>query len=290
MLESLSKQIGVLTFMAAVAILPHHASSEPVEGIVLPSKQVVLNAPLPSILKEFTVREGDKVEAEQPLAFMDDSLQQASLKSAEFQAASMTAIRNAELVLEDAQIQVERILEAQSSDAASEWEVRRTKLQAETAAAQLEQAREQQELAKIQLELERARLERYAVLAPFTGRVLRIDAEAGASLTQQDQLLTLVAMDPLEAHFHLPSTDYGKLEVGREYTLATDASRQLSFNAKLITIDPVIDPASQTFRVVFEIDNADEALPSGFAVWVDPDAVGGEAAAAVSTESHGFLD
>lgn len=282
MFDVLTKKIGLVVVVAAVGAGVPHALAEPVEGIVLPSKQVVLNAPLPSILKEFAVQEGDRVEKDQPLAFMDDGLQQVAVKSAELQATSTTAIRNAELVLEDAQIQVERILDAQASDAASEWEVRRTKLQAETAAAQLEQAHEQQELARIQLQLEQERLERYAVLAPFTGRVLRTDAESGASLTQQDKLLTLVAMHPLEAQFHLPSTDYGRLTVGESYTLKTDESRGLTFNAKLKTIDPVIDPASQTFRVVFEIDNADESLPSGFAVWIDPEQLATETAAAAS--------
>ncbi|MEM6855531.1 MAG: efflux RND transporter periplasmic adaptor subunit [Planctomycetota bacterium] len=257
--------LTILGMLIPVAVI----SAEPVEGIVTPSKQVVLNAPLPSILKEFAVQEGDRVEQGQALAYMDDGLQQVAVKSAELQATSMTAIRNAELVLEDAKIQVERILEAQDSDAASEWEVRRTKLQAETAAAQLEQAREQQELAQIQLELERERLKRYAVLAPFTGRVLRTDAEAGASLTQQDTLLTLVALHPLEAQFHLPSTDYGRLIVGESYPVTTDESTGRTFQARLKTIDPVIDPASQTFRVVFEIDNPDESLPSGFNVWID---------------------
>lgn len=270
---------------AGLSVASGSAMGEPVEGIVLPSKQVVLNAPLPSILKEFSVAEGDRVEKDQPLAYMDDGLQQVAVRSAELQATSTTAIRNAELVLEDAMIQVERILEAQVSDAASEWEVRRTRLQAETAAAQLEQAREQQELAKIQLQLEQERLKRYAVLAPFTGRVLRTDAEAGASLTQQDPLLTLVALHPLEAQLHLPSTDYGKLTIGETYPLYTAGDRGLTFKAKLVTIDPVIDPASQTFRVVFEIDNADESLPSGFPVWFDLEAAEhGEASAAVSTD------
>ncbi|MEM1107136.1 MAG: efflux RND transporter periplasmic adaptor subunit [Planctomycetota bacterium] len=245
------------------------SKAQPVEGLVLPSKQVVLNAPLPAILKEFSVKEGDRVEKEQPLAYMDDGLQQVVVKSAKLQADSTAAIRNAELVLEDAKIQVERILEAEASDAASEWEVRRTRLQAETAAAQLEQAREQQKLAQIQLELEREQLKRYAVLAPFAGRVLRTEAEAGASLTQQDPLLILVALHPLEAEFYLPSIDYGKLDVGETYTLNTPEDRPLSFEARVVTIDPVIDPASQTFRVVFEIDNTDEALPSGFPVWFD---------------------
>ena len=62
----------------------------------MPSKQVVLNAPLPSILKEFRVKEGDRVEKGQPLAYMDDGLQQVAVKSAELQATSMTAIRTAE--------------------------------------------------------------------------------------------------------------------------------------------------------------------------------------------------
>ena len=85
----------------AFAILAIHTpaavvSTEPVEGIVMPSKQVVLNAPLPSILKEFRVKEGDRVEKGQPLAYMDDGLQQVAVKSAELQATSMTAIRTAE--------------------------------------------------------------------------------------------------------------------------------------------------------------------------------------------------
>ena len=244
-------------------------AAEPWEGVVLPSKQVVLNAPLPSIVKQIAVEEGDRIEADQPLVFMDDGLQQVAVRSAELQANSTTAVRNAELVLEDAVIQVERILEAQASDAASEWEVRRTRLQAEQAAAQVEQAREQQELARVQLELERERLKRYAVLAPFAGRVLRVEAEAGASLTQQDPLLVLVALDPLEANFHLPAAVYGRLTVDDRLELETGREDRPSVAARVKTVDPVIDPASQTFRVVLEIDNADEALPSGFPVWLD---------------------
>lgn len=248
-------------------------NAEPVEGIVLPSKQVVLNAPLPSILKSFAVEEGGRVERDQPLAYMDDGLQQVAVKSAQLQAESTAAIENAELLWEEAQIQVERIREANASNAASEWEVRKTQLQADQAAAQLKQAREQQAIAQVQLELEQERLKRYAVLAPFTGRVLRTDAEAGASLTQQDKLITLVALHPLEAQFHLPSEAYGRLDVGQDLTLRTNRGESQTIEATIKTIDPVIDPASQTFRVVLEIDNADEAMPSGFAVWIDLEAM-----------------
>lgn len=274
------------TALAAVAAslgvccAPATADAEPIEGIVQPSKQVTLNAPLPAVLKELTVDEGDAVTQGQPLAFMDDALQQVAVRSAEFQAKSTTAIENAQLVYEDAQIQVERIEEARRSDAASDWEVRRTKLQAEQALAQLKAAKEQQELASIQLDLERERLERYQILAPFDGKVLRVQSEAGASLTQQDEILELVALQPLEAVFHLPSTTYGQLELGQTYTLRAEVGDQASVNARLKTIDPVIDPASLTYRVVLEIDNPDTAMPSGFPVWLDLDSTAPAAASA----------
>ena len=239
------------------------------EGVVLPSKRVTLNAPLPAMVKNLAVADGDRVEANQPLVWMDDALQQVAVRSAQLQAQSTTAIRNAELVLEDAQIQVDRILEAQAADAASEWEVRRTRLQAEQAAAEVEQAREQQQLAAVQLELERERLKRYAVMAPFNGRVLRVQTESGAFLTQQDPLVELVALHPLEAHIHLPRPAYTHIAVGERFGLRTSPDAPAELAAKIKNIDPVIDPASQTFRVVLEIDNEDEKLPAGFPVWLD---------------------
>lgn len=268
--------------VTATALIYSSGYAEPIEGVVLPSKQVVINAPLPSIVKDIPIEEGDRVEADQIVVFMDDGLQQVAVRSAELQANSTTAIRNAELVLEDAMIQVERILDAQASDAASEWEVRRTRLQAEQASAQVEQAREQQELAGVQLELEQERLKRYAVFAPFTGRVLRIETEAGASLTQQDPLLVLVALHPLEANFHLPAEAYRQISVGETFALLTSKSEASTLSAKVKTIDPVIDPASQTFRVVLEIDNAEEKLPSGFPVWIELNASESQTASSAS--------
>ena len=47
--------------------------------------------------------------------------------------------------------------------------------------------------------------------------------------------------------------------------------------AVLDTIDPVIDPASQTFRCVFTIDNREARMPAGFTVsmeWKDQPAPG----------------
>ncbi len=257
-----------LLLTLGLALAPATALAQRVEGTVQPSKEVVLNAPVAAILSVINVHEGDRVEAQTPLAMMDDGLQRVAVRSAQLAAGSNTAIENAKLVLEDAQIQLDRIRESETKGAASEWEVRRAALQVEVETAQLKQATEEQELAKVNLELERERLKRYAVLAPFTGRVLRVEAQAGASLTQQDPILSLVSLHPLEAEFHLPATSYGILKTGDPYNLSRAQDGQAVIVGRLINIDPVIDPASQTFRVVFEIDNADEAMPAGFPVFL----------------------
>lgn len=270
---SLLRMCPLLLAAAAALTAGSDARAERVEGTVQPSKEVVLNAPVAAVLGTINVREGDRVEADEPLAMMDDGLQRVAVRSAQLEAESDTAIANAKLVLEDAQIQLDRIRESEDKGAASEWEVRRAALQVEVETAKLKQANEQQELAKVNLELERERLKRYGVLAPFAGRVLRVEAEAGASLTQQDPILSLVALDPLEAEFHLPATTYGVLRTGEQYGLSLANGDGPPIAARLINVDPVIDPASQTFRAVFEIDNADESMPAGFPVFLNlPDA------------------
>ncbi len=269
-MNTFSRRFGPALLTACLTLWGHEAAGQRVEGTVQPSKEVVLNAPVAAVLGTMNVREGDRVGAEEPLATMDDGLQRVAVRAARLEAESDTAIENAKLVLQDTQIQLDRIRESETRGAASEWEVRRAELQVKVEAANLKQTQEQQMLAQVNLELERERLKRYAVLAPFAGRVLRVAAEAGASLTQQDPILSLVALDPLEAVFHLPATSYGLLKTGTDYPLDRKAQpgEEQAITARLINIDPVIDPASQTFRAVFQIDNADESMPAGFPVYL----------------------
>lgn len=265
--------ITVMTLAAASAQTAPPASASDslstsfeMQGLALPAKQVALSAPMRGILAELLVEEGDKVEADQVLVKMDDKLQAVAVAGARLRAESTTEIRKADLAAEEAQIMFENIEKIHATDAASEWEVRRSRLQRDQALATAEQAREQHELAQASLKLEQEKLALYHVRAPFDATVIHTLAEPGVSLETQDKLLSLAKLDELEAQLFLPVDLYGKLQPGQTYMLQAGAPVNRQLRATLKTISPMIDPASQTFRGVFTIDNRDEALPGGFGV------------------------
>jgi len=239
---------------------------ERLRGLVRPSKQVKLNAPLDGRVETISVVEGQHVEAGAELARMDDAIQKAVVAAARMRAADDAQIRRQKLLLEEADIQLERMVELEKTGAAQEWELRRQRLQRDANAAALDAAKNEKQLAEQNVRLEEAKLERYSILAPFDGMVVRIDTEAGASLTNRDTILTFFQMDPLEAVLFLPVELYGKLKPGRDYTFIAEEPVNTELTGKLKTIEPVVDAASRTFRCIFTIENPEKKLPAGFTV------------------------
>ncbi len=240
------------------------------DGLVVPSKQVVLNAPLDAILHAVYTEENESVSKGQMLAQMDDRLQQVVVELAALAAQSDAEIRRMRFARDEAKILLERATEAHEADAASEWEVRRARLQLDQAIAAVDAGLEAKQMAAVELKREQQRLEQFKLFSPFDGRVIRIaaEAEAGATLTQDDPVLTLAALDPLEARINLSAQVYGRLRVDETYELQAGEPVNGKLHGRLKTIDPVIDSASQTFRCVFVIDNPDAKLPAGFSVWL----------------------
>ncbi len=236
------------------------------EGIAYPSKQVVLNAPLDGKVAAIHFEEGERVKQGDLLAQMDDVEQRVVVASAKLQSESVAEVNRARFALDEAIVLLERATETFEKDAASEWEVRRAQLQKDQAEADLQIAKDRQELAKANLDLEQARLERMRVLAPFDGEVIEHNAEAGATLTRTDPVLAVAVLDPLEAHINLPVSVYRQLEVGKTYQLEAGDPINATIPGKLKHIYRIIDTASETVRCVFTIDNEDAELIAGFPV------------------------
>jgi len=263
----------LLTAQAAAQSQDARWRSADFQGIVRPSKQVTLTAPLDGVLEKLLVSEGDDVKADQPVARMDDDVQRAAVAVARLRADGNAEMRQAKLQLAEARIQHERFMQAFDEDAASDWEVRRAKLRRDHAAAELDVIDERRELAKANLRLEQARLKRYSIHAPFVGRIVHEAVEPGATLAKGDAIVSLVALDPLEAEIHLPAELYGHLQPGMQVHLRAGAPVNEQLEGRVKTVTPLIDPASRTFRCVFVIDNPEQQMPGGFKVtlvWPQP--------------------
>jgi RND family efflux transporter MFP subunit len=221
---------------------------------------------LDGVLREILVREGQTVEKDQILAQMDNRVAEAEVRLAQAICARSGAMARAEYELKLADNVLNRLLSVEDRQAVSELEVDQARSRRDEANAALAQAHEQALEARIQLDLALARLETHNVRAPFAGRILRIDARTGETVTEADPLLTLANLKTLRTELYVPIEWYPRLKVGQSYQLAASAPVDQRVSAILAAVAPVIDAATQTFRCVFEIDNDDLRLPAGFAV------------------------
>lgn len=235
-------------------------------GIVTPSMQIVLVAPIDSILAKIFKKEGDRVKEGELVAQMDDGIQKLMVESARLTSESTAATKIAEVALEDAKLEVESLEDLKRQGAGNEKELRQSKVIEKQREAELQRAKEQDQLNAATLELEQERLLRYRVTAPFNATVIDKIAEAGSSLARNDQIISLANLEILEARISLPVWLRGKLKVGQEYTLVPIKREYGHLKAKLANIRPIDDPASDTFLCVFEIPNPDHKLPAGFTV------------------------
>jgi RND family efflux transporter MFP subunit len=233
-------------------------------GFVLPIRQVEMLTPLEEILREVHVDEGDSITEGQLLAQLDDALQVVVVAAAQIRADSVAEIESSAADKEDAEVTLERMQSAFDQNAAIH-----------RATAAHTAALEAHTLAQANLDLEKERLDRYRIMAPFDGTVISVLAEAGGMLLETDKIVTLADLSTLEANLHLPVDMYGALEVGGEYTLLAETPVNEELAATLKFMSPIIDTASRTFHCIFTIENEDGRLPAGFTVYLREPVLGG---------------
>ena len=249
-------------------------------GIALPERQVDLNAPVTGRIATVPVEEGQTVEAEAVLATMDSAVQEAVVAAAKLRAERASELNRAKLQLEEASVKLQSTKEAFEKGAAEDWEVRRSRVERDLAQVAVDAAKEETAIAEAQLALERERLERFTLRAPWPGYVSRVAAAPGATVSGESAIMRLIDLSTLRAEFYLPAALFDKIAEGRRYVLAAERPVGQRVEAECIVVTRMIDPASETFRCVMRIANPRVELPGGFAVrliWPQPNGEAGSA-------------
>ncbi len=262
-----------LCLMAATAEAPpaRQASSAAATDVVpsLPGianarRRVTLSAPTEGVLFELNCEEGQSVAQGDVLAVIDNRIAAAAAKLAKAEAEQTAGVLRGESDLRAANSLLERMTQAGEHRAASELEIERARTSVEQAQAAVRQAQELQVAAQAAYVLEQAKLEAMNIRAPFAGRIVRTRSVVGETLTLTKPVVELVDTSQLRVELYLPTRCYTRLEPGVEYRLLAGTPVNDAVTARLVMKDVDIDPGTETFRCVFEIDNRDLGLPSGF--------------------------
>ncbi len=225
----------------AIARERDHRRTTSAIGTVLALRSITLRNELPGTVRKVMLVPGQVVDEGTVLVALDVSVEEAELHAEEAQAALSETL-------------LSRMERASRSRAASELEVDRARAERDIALA---------EIARIQ-----AIIARKTIRAPFRARVGLADVHPGQYLDAGTQLTTLQGVDDaVHVDFSVGQAVAAGLREGDEVDVVS-ASDSPPIAARIIAVDPRVDPTTRNALVRARIEGAARAPAPGAAVRV----------------------
>ena len=228
----------------------------PVEGAVIQRDTFVLwvtasgraaslrSAPLHSEVQgsvaTVPVQEGEQVRAGQLLARIDPTLYEIRVQGAQ------AAVDRARADFEDRVLFDEQLADSARLTRAEQARIRAGLPQQEAS------------LAEARYELEKTR-----IVAPFAGRVANLGVAQGSRVGAGDSIATIVDLSQIDIDAGVLHSELPLIEVGREATATFPALRGEVFLGTVVSVNPLIDPETQTARVTVRLSNPGARIVPG---------------------------
>jgi len=226
----------------AIAVRVAQVSREPLSSLYTTSatlradKQATVTARTSGVIRELLVEEGHRVQADQPLAVLENDEQQIDFD-------------RAATARDTKQREFDRALELHGQGLMSDEEYETVRREAEET---------KQDAAMAQLKLSRT-----VIRAPFTGRILTRYLDAGATVSDGAAVFEIADLDPLYADVNVPERHISRLKPGQAVRLVADASAETA-DASIERIAPLVDPESGTIKVTLAVDERTSLRPGSF--------------------------
>ncbi len=214
-------------------------------GQVLPTKKVDLSSDISGKITRLEVKDGDLVRAGQFLLQIDPQQYEAAVLRAEASLANARAsLAQSGSNLQQAQRNLERSLEIRKTNAAlvSAQELEQLTTQVDVNKALVEAAEQNVKQGDASLKDARYQLSRTTIYAPMSGRVTRLNVEAGETAIQGTlnkdaaTLLTISDMSVLETKVKVDETDVSRINVGDSAVIQIDAFPDTTFVGRVVEI------------------------------------------------------
>ena len=226
------------------------------DGVVEAVNRATVSAQTGGSIQQMLVDVDDYVEQGEVILQLKDVSQQAQLKKA--QAGEKEAISN----LAKAEDEFERIKDIYAKKVVS-------KSQMDDATHALSAAKARLDSARASLEEAREQLSYTRVKAPYSGIVIERHVEVGETVQPGAKLMTGVSLDKLRVNVDVPQSLINKIrQFGKAfvYTEAELNGEQDQVTVEKITIFPIADRASNTFKVRLDLPEGIKGLFPGMFV------------------------
>lgn len=230
-------------------MLEQLAEQRAVTGDIVARRRATLAGQQAGLVIELNVEAGDRVEAGEVLARLDDEIAAREVDRAEAMVASAEAVvRRREAEVADAESDLARVMELDRQGTSNQGEVEGAQTSVEVAKAQLLEAGAEVLSERATLQSASKRLEDMHIDAPFSGSVVSKQTEVGEWLGLGDPVIELVADDRLEAHIDVPESMIGRLQTSADVSVSIRAVGA-TVRGRILGVVPVANEISRMFRV-----------------------------------------
>jgi RND family efflux transporter MFP subunit len=255
--KDLKPAIALLSLLAAGAL-----QAAPLRCVIEPDRAADVGSPVIGVVESINVVRGDFVREGQLLAKLRANVERASVGAAEVRAQADADVRGAQANYEFLRQKQTRAEELVQKNFISQQALDQVRAETNVAEQRLAQAQEQQRVAKHELKLAVAQLGQRLIRAPFDGIVAERYVSVGERV-EDKPMFRIAKVNPLRVEVIAPAAMFGTVEAGMLARVTPELPNAGVLQAKVILIDKLIDPASNTFRVRAELPNADRTVPSG---------------------------
>ena len=238
-------------------------------GVARPVRSASMPSLVDGLITKVHVKEGDVVKAGQLLVSMDDRMPKAALAIAQVAANRKAVLEQAKLQMKLAEARLQRMQQAFQAQASSRFELEASQAEVDNAQAVIRTAEEEHAAAVATLKLRQAELDRFSIRAPFDGTIVQIRSKAGTTVDPSISVIDVVDLSQLEAELFLDTDMYGKVTTSSSLIFKASSPVNKNLTGRVMSVSPMIDAASRTFRTVVVFPNKGSVLPAGFSVTLD---------------------
>lgn len=254
---------------ALAAVLPGAALRAEVMGCLIePDRVADVGSQSVGVIERLMVERGDTVVSGQLVARLAAQVERASLSVAEARSQADAEVKQAEAAYLLTGRKLERTKDLLKRDFVSDQALDQAEAEARMAEHRVGQAREAQRVAMREMRLSNAQLGQRDVRSPFEGVVIERYRTEGERI-EREPLVRVARLDPLRVEAIVPASQFGAITVGQSAKVRTDLPNFAVLQAKVVLVDKVIDPGSNSFRIRLSLPNPDHRIPSGLRCKLD---------------------
>ncbi|MFT7722469.1 MAG: efflux RND transporter periplasmic adaptor subunit [Roseateles sp.] len=253
------------TFLLALLCLP--AAAQEYDCMIEPAQTVEIRSPVVGILERVHARRGEAIRQGQVLVSIESSVEASAADSARARADAQGQAQLAQAKVDALREKARRLQDLLAEEFVSAQAVEDAQAELKLAEAELRTAAENHQIARLDHRQAVDQLRRRQILAPFSGVVVDQYLYPGALMDSSDTkkpVLKIAQTHPLKVQALLPVKAFTQVRVGQTVSVTPEAPfADRPIQARVRTVDRVVDAAAGTFGIVAEIPNARGELPAG---------------------------